>query len=165
MLRHDVPFKGGTCRIGGWFQLGRTNDIDSAAKRRHRMIGWRKRSREWAGLAAVLALLLHTIVAGLVDGALAAPELLDNFGNVVCTAHGAEKAPSVPGQPGNHSHLPDCCLVGCSVAGGHAASASPILVTPLLATIRLNFGPLRPDRAIANSERSPQNPRAPPTFV
>ena len=46
----------------------------------------RRPFRRWAALAAVYALLLHTMVAGLAGGALASPYQLDVFGNVIlCT--------------------------------------------------------------------------------
>jgi hypothetical protein len=129
------------------------------------MKGWRRERREWAALAAAFALLLHTMVAGLVDGAMASPQLLDIFGNVICTSHGAEKAPVSPGEPGNHSHLPECCLVGCSVVGGHAMSGPIAPVLPAPAFERLKLAQSVYHAALQRSERSPLNPRAPPFAV
>jgi hypothetical protein len=114
---------------------------------------------------AAFALLLHTVVAGFVDGAMASPQLLDIFGNVICTSHGAEKAPASPGQPSDHSHMPECCLVGCSAAGGHATSGLIVPVLPALVLERPKLVPPAFHASLQHTERSPLIPRAPPLAV
>ena len=87
-----------------------------------------KGKRTWLAVLAAFVLIAHSLVAGFVDGAMAEPRLLDVFGNPICSTHGS--GDGSPGQPANHSHLPDCCLAGCSLAGSHAlaAAAQPFLI-------------------------------------
>ena len=129
------------------------------------MMREKRRYSRWAALAAVYALLLHTIVAGLAGGALASPFQLDTFGNVICSSHPGDAAPTDPGQPANHSHLPDCCLAGCPAVGGHATLSAPITF-PLVVVLVSPFVPLLQHSGIGRGvERSPLNPRAPPSLA
>jgi hypothetical protein len=107
-----------------------------------------------------LALLFHTAVAGFVDGATAAPQVLDIFGNVVCSAH-AGNASGSPDRPGR-GHLPECCLLGCSLAGGHVVSPSAPAVLPVRFAERLEFVARPPGSPAGRFRHSPLNPRAPP---
>lgn len=125
----------------------------------------RRPFRRLAALAAVYALLLHTMVAGLAGGALASPYQLDAFGNVICSSHIGEGAPTDPGQPANHSHLPDCCLAGCPAVGGHAAIAVPIAFPLVVVLVRPLVLELQHSGIGRGVERSPLNPRAPPSLA
>jgi hypothetical protein len=124
----------------------------------------RKQPREWIAMLATFVLLVHAAVAGIADGAMASPQLLDAFGNVICTSHGAEQGPATPNQP-SHSHLPECCLASCTVVGGHAVPpAAPSAVPPTLAGQVKIAVPEEIATATA-FELSPFNPRAPPLPV
>ena len=122
-----------------------------------------KGKRTWLAVLAAFVLIAHSLVAGFVDGAMAEPRLLDVFGNPICSTHGS--GDGSPGQPANHSHLPDCCLVGCSLVGGHAlaAAAQPFLIVRLAEPARIDAPEYRAARV--TPERSPLNPRAPPGSV
>jgi hypothetical protein len=127
------------------------------------MTGVRRQGRDWAALAAAFALLFHTMVAGFVDGALASPQLLDIFGNVICAAHAGEQAPDGPGQPDHRGpHLPDCCLAGCSLTGGHAVAPAPPPSLPARLAEDAHLAPPARRVVVERPERSPLNPRAPP---
>jgi hypothetical protein len=89
-----------------------------------------------------------------------APQL-DAFGNVICTHDGAAQLPGGDPRP---SHLPECCTIGCSMlspayvpppdAGTLPGSLSFQAVAFVLPAFRhLDFA----------RDRSPSNPRAPPT--
>ncbi|MCB1488584.1 MAG: hypothetical protein KDJ88_14155 [Bauldia sp.] len=114
---------------------------------------------------AAIALCFHTLVAGFVDGAMASPPLLDLFGNIICSSQGPTKALEIPGQPGNRSHLPACCVVGCSIAGGHAAPASVPPFLPVLFGQRLDLPAPAYRAPVHRPQRSPLNPRAPPAAI
>ena len=118
-----------------------------------------KRTPTWTALVAVWALLVQAILTGLADGAIAAPATLD--GTVICV-HGDGATHGVPGQPANRSELPDCCLSGCTMAGGDAAlSASAIVLPPSLAP-RTGVIPTVERHVATSFAYSPLNPRAPP---
>lgn len=151
-----------SCRSRGRFCSAIIDDMqvtgDSTVARGFRQI------REWLALVATLVLLAHTVAAGIVDGAMASPQLLDVFGNVICTTHGAEKTPGGP-LPANQSHLPACCFAGCSVAGGHSITGPivPVLAAPDLAW--LEFATPRRQAPLRHAAWSPLNPRAPPFAI
>lgn len=127
------------------------------------MLGIMRRTRTdrtWATVVA-LALLLHTFVAGIVGGALAAPSHAGVFG-IICSAHRESDPPAVPG---HHSHMPECCLVGCPAVGGHAALSAPVdLPQPSLTGRPVAFAPGCAGVGYA-TRRSPFSPRAPPLAV
>jgi hypothetical protein len=127
--------------------------------------GFRRQTREWLAILATFVLLVHTAIAGVVDGAMASPQLLDVFGNVICTSHGADTLPGSQNGPAGHSHMPECCLAGCTVVGGHAVPPSaPATVPPALSQYAVVMEPARVGAA-ADSELSPLNPRAPPALI
>lgn len=118
--------------------------------------------RTWLAVLAAFVLFAHSLVAGFVDGAMAQPQLVDVFGNPICSAHGSDGGSNPSQLPANHSHLPDCCLAGCSLVGGHAvaAAAQPFQVIRRAEPARLAAPAYRVARV--TFERSPLNPRAPP---
>lgn len=106
-------------------------------------------------IAAVMALVLHTIVAGFSAGALAATPV----GIVICTPDGSE---IVPEPTSGHQHQQECCLSGCPVVTGSTATSTAIAFPPAVTLqpgppASLAVGPGDPD------DRSPVNPRAPPS--
>ena len=106
-----------------------------------------------------------SMVAGVVGGALASPFQLDAFGNVICSSHTGEGAPANPGQPANRSHLPDCCLAGCPAVGSHASLSAPIAFPFVIVLVRPLVLALRHSGIGRGVERSPLNPRAPPSLA
>jgi len=121
----------------------------------------RKTRGEWIATLAVFVLLMHTMIAGFVDGAMAQPQLVDLLGNPICSAHSGNQW-DPPDRPGNHSDLPEGCLLGCSIAGGHAvaAPATPLLIVRQKETASLSLPFFEAPRVAF--ERLPLNPRAPP---
>ncbi|TIW99412.1 MAG: hypothetical protein E5V59_07350 [Mesorhizobium sp.] len=111
-------------------------------------------------LVAAYLLLLQSTLGAFAFGAAPNASQLDAFGNVICTHEGATQLPDGNQLP---SHLPACCVLGCSMVS--AAFAPPpdaglalrslsfeavAFVFP--AAVHLDFA----------RERSPSNPRAPP---
>ncbi|MFD2052220.1 DUF2946 family protein [Mesorhizobium calcicola] len=111
-------------------------------------------------LVAACLLLLQSTLGAFAVGTGPNASQLDAFGNVICTREGATQLPGGSPQP---SHLPACCVLGCSMfstafappsdAGLALGSLSFETVAFVLpAAIHLDFA----------RERSPSNPRAPP---
>jgi hypothetical protein len=111
-----------------------------------------------AAFVAALLLLLQSALGAFAFGA---PSQLDAFGNVICTHEGAAK---LPGGDPHQQHMPACCSAGCSMvspahppppgAGALArASAFEPVAFPAPAFRHVDFA----------RDRSPANPRAPPT--
>jgi hypothetical protein len=118
--------------------------------------------RSWIAALAIFVLFAHAMVASFVDGAMAQPQLVDPFGNPICSAHEADRSSDPAGPTGDHTHLPDCCLAGCSLAGGHALAVAdqPFRIVRLAVPSRAVAPAYR--IAVVAFERSPLNPRAPP---
>jgi hypothetical protein len=123
----------------------------------------RKRTRSWAAIAAAFALLFHTLVAGVVDGAMASSRSVDPFGNLICTAHGAESFPDSSDKNGGRTSLPECCLVGCNIVGGKVATPPPAISMPLPEFVGSTIVTELAETLVESFERSPLNPRAPPS--
>jgi hypothetical protein len=121
--------------------------------------------RDWIAILAGFVLFTHAMIAGVVDGAMARPQVVDLFGNPICSAHEADQSSDPAGPSGGHTHLPDCCLAGCSIVGGHALAAADELF--LIVRLAEPARAAAPDYrvAVVAVERSPRNPRAPPTSV
>ena len=111
-------------------------------------------------LVAAYLLLLQSMLGAFAFGAGPNASQLDAFGNVICTHEGATQ---LPGGNQSPSHLPACCVLGCSMfspafapppdaglALGSLSFETVAFVFP--AAIHLDFA----------RERSPSNPRAPP---
>jgi hypothetical protein len=127
------------------------------------MRGLRERRRKWAAVAAAFALFFHTLVAGVVDGAMAGPRTIDPFGNLICTAHGAESFPDSSDKSGGRTSLPECCLVGCNIVGGKVATPPPAISVPLPEVTGSTSVSELAETLVESFERSPLNPRAPPS--
>ncbi|RWC47775.1 MAG: hypothetical protein EOS55_15395 [Mesorhizobium sp.] len=111
-------------------------------------------------LVAAYLLLLQSTLGAFAFGAAPNASQLDAFGNVICTHEGATQLPDGNQLP---SHLPACCVLGCSMVSAafapppdaglalHSLSFEAVaFVFPV--AIHLDFA----------RERSPSNPRAPP---
>ncbi|TIN30115.1 MAG: hypothetical protein E5Y31_09040 [Mesorhizobium sp.] len=111
-------------------------------------------------LVAAYLLLLQSTLGAFAFGAGPNASQLDAFGNVICTHEGATQLPGGNQPP---SHLPACCVLGCSMVS--AAFAPPpdaglALGSPSVETVAFLFpAAIHLDFA---RERSPSNPRAPP---
>ena len=114
-------------------------------------------------LVAAYLLLLQSTLGAFAFGAGPTAAQIDAFGNVICTHEGAAQLPGGNPQP---SHMPACCVLGCSMVSTAFApppdtglalgslSFEPVaFVFP--ATTHLDFA----------RERSPSNPRAPPLMA
>lgn len=118
--------------------------------------GW----SSWVALFAAYLLVIQALSGAFATGAGAAPAQLDIFGNVICTSHGAT---TLPDGPADRNHLPDCCLVGCSMFSPVAVSppdAVSIAAAPPRQTVA--FVAWLDETPISDREGSPGNPRAPP---
>jgi hypothetical protein len=127
------------------------------------MKGLRERTRKWAAISVAFTLFFHTLVAGVVDGAMAASRVVDSFGNLICTAHGAETFPDSSDKSGGRTSLPECCLVGCNVVGGKVATPPPAISMPLPGFVGSSIVAELAETLVESFERSPLNPRAPPS--
>jgi len=121
------------------------------------------REKRWSILVALVAahlLLLQSTLGAFAFGTAPNASQLDAFGNVICTREGATQLPGGNPPP---SHLPACCVLGCSMF-------SPAFAPPPVAGLALGA---RSFEAVAfvfpaaihldfARERSPSNPRAPP---
>lgn len=115
------------------------------------------------GLIALLAavtLALQFFLTGWATGAMPGASGIDVFGNPLCIS-GEDHGGSDP--PADNSHLPTCCLLGCSAAasplltpdGGDVALARPLVFSHLLVAPRKDISVETPDYR-------PGNARAPP---
>ncbi|MER8464960.1 DUF2946 family protein [Mesorhizobium sp. M1396] len=111
-------------------------------------------------LVAAYLLLLQSTLGAFAFAAGTNASQLDAFGNVICTREGATQLPGGNPPP---SHLPACCVLGCSMFSPVFAPAPDAGLAPgglsfetvafvFPAAIHLDFA----------RERSPSNPRAPP---
>jgi hypothetical protein len=121
------------------------------------------RRRRWSIAVAFVAaylLVLQSVVGAFALGLGPSPAQLDSFGNVICTHAGAAELPAGDTQP---KHLPNCCVVGCTMASpalGVAPGANELQAKLSFRTIVYQF-PKLGHLAFAR-DRTPANPRAPP---
>jgi len=123
-------------------------------------------SRTVAALAAAFVLVLQSFATAWASGSMPSSVMLDAFGNPLCITSADQ--PSVDldesGPSGDHSKMPNCCTLGCSMA-------SPLLLTP--ADDASAWLPVRLDTAVSDfsafsaivvsiPDYDPGNPRAPP---
>jgi hypothetical protein len=115
--------------------------------------------RIWLIVAAAAMLLANSLVASLASSR-AAETVVDAFGNPLCITNSDSHAAA---PAGDHSKLPDCCTLGCTMgssalAARHAIETAPVVwpQNPEIARRDEDPAPLRaPDY-------DPGNPRAPP---
>jgi hypothetical protein len=110
--------------------------------------------------AAAYLLVLQSVVGAFALGLGPGPAQLDGFGNVICTHAGAAELPAGDTQP---KHLPNCCVVGCTMASpalGVAPAPGGLQAKPSFQTVVYPFR--RPALLVLERDRSPANPRAPP---
>jgi hypothetical protein len=111
-------------------------------------------------LVAAYLLLLQSTLGAFAFGAGPNASQLDAFGNVICTREGATQLPGGNQPP---SHLPACCVLGCSMFS--PAFAPPPDAGLVLGSLSLETAAFLFPAAIHLDfarERSPSNPRAPP---
>ena len=111
-------------------------------------------------LVAAYLLLLQSTLGAFAFGAGPNASQLDAFGNVICTYEGATQLPGGNQPP---SHLPACCVLGCSMFS--PAFAPPPDAGLALGSLSLEttaFGFPETIHLDFARERSPSNPRAPP---
>jgi hypothetical protein len=121
--------------------------------------GWRRKCQP---LLLAFAILLHLVVGGAVEGALAAEAGASSF--IICSiAADGEHHPG-PVEPGSHRHMPDCCIAGCPMLAGAAATiASAVDFGDHVQSLGRIFPP--DTLAALPLERQPFAPRAPPTMA
>lgn len=86
-------------------------------------------SNRWTAKLAALLFVVQMLLVPVSMGASASPMPRDQFGNVICTSLGDETREGT-GDRDQHAGQHDCCILGCSMAGG--ALAPPPLVSTLL---------------------------------
>lgn len=129
------------------------------------MKAWWRRERSWVALVAAYFLILQSLAGAFAMGGGADPAALDAFGNVICTAHGADTAPAGGGS-GGERHIPDCCLFGCTLFGAVVLPAPA--ATGLILACEAGPAPLLPQTAAPHRpgrRGAPANPRAPPILA
>jgi hypothetical protein len=111
--------------------------------------------------AAACLLLLQSMLGAFAFGTGPGASQLDAFGNIICTHEGAVQ---LPGSDPHQQHMPACCMLGCSKVSAAYAPPPADGVAPAslsFETVAFVLPAVRhPDVA---RERSPANPRAPPT--
>lgn len=124
----------------------------------------RRWQRSCVAMIAACALVLQTLFSFADLGSISRPQL-DAFGNVICSSVEQTSLPG-KGNPSDRKHVPDCCLVGCTITGHVAVLASDTgnlihqrisLSEPIIDIRSVHPGPGR--------EGSSGNPRAPPQTV
>ena len=119
----------------------------------------RKGTGTVAALAAALVLVLQSVFGAAAMGA--GPIQRDIFGNAICVGGEAQHSPA-NGPDGGH--MPDCCMLGCSISAQLLANApedAERLFQPReFAAIAIRPLPATP--ALDDPGRQPGNPRAPP---
>lgn|GEM_PF-2136589 len=121
---------------------------------------WARKRASWVALGAAYLLFVQAILGGLAIGASAAT--LDPL-TALCRADDGAAGPIRQDPPAGQPHLPDCCTTGCAMFGGAPVPAFvAVLLVPHLA------GPTEPAPlplapVAAAPQRSPANPRAPPS--
>ncbi|MGB3539073.1 MAG: hypothetical protein WBA42_13010 [Mesorhizobium sp.] len=109
---------------------------------------------------AAYLLVLQSVVGAFALGLGPNPAQLDSFGNVICTHAGAAELPAGDTQP---KHLPNCCVVGCTMASpalGVAPAAGGLQARLSFQTVV--YRSTKPGHLALARDRSPANPRAPP---
>ena len=115
----------------------------------------------WVAVFAAYLLIVQSLFAAFAIGAMAAPEKVDAFGNVICTSHGAQ----TKSEPSDPTKAASCCQWGCcSVLTAIALPRDVQGVVSVPAKVIIpTFTPYR-STARSGQEGSPGNPRAPPAF-
>lgn len=112
-------------------------------------------------LVAAYLLLLQSVLGAFAFGISPSAAQLDAFGNVICTHDGAGQLPDSDQHP---SHLPTCCMLGCSMLSSvHAPPPNAVLALANRSIEILAFVPAASPHLDFPRERSPSNPRAPPS--
>jgi hypothetical protein len=121
--------------------------------------GWR---RKWQPLLFAFAILLHLVVGGAVEGALAAESGRSSF--IICSIEAGGDHHSGPVEPASHRHMPDCCIAGCPMLAG--AATTVISAVDFGDHVR-SLGRIFPPDTLAAlpPERQPFAPRAPPMMA
>ncbi|TGQ71579.1 MAG: hypothetical protein E5V49_06575 [Mesorhizobium sp.] len=113
-----------------------------------------------AALVAACLLLLQSSLGAFALGTGPNAAQLDSFGNVICTRDGATQ---LPGGDQHPTHLPACCVLGCSMfASAYAPPPDAGLSPASLSFETLAFVFPAVTHLDFARERSPSNPRAPP---
>jgi hypothetical protein len=111
-------------------------------------------------LLFAFAILLHLAVGGAVEGALAAESGASSF--IICSIEAGGDHHSGPATPASQRHMPDCCIAGCPMLAGVAATiASAVDFGDRVQSLGRIFPP--DTLAALPPERQPFAPRAPPT--
>lgn len=123
-------------------------------------------SRTFVALAAALVLVLQSFATAWAAGAMPAGAMLDAFGNPLCITSADQQTVDLDGSgpAGDHSKVPNCCTLGCSMG-------SPVLATPAddagtwlllrLEAAEADFM-VSATVSVAFPDHDPGNPRAPP---
>lgn len=114
-----------------------------------------------ATFVAAYLFVLQSVVGAFALGAGPDQPPLDGFGNVICTHEGATELP--PGNP-HQKTLPNCCTLGCTmVSPALGAGPDTEALSAGLSFRTVAYPHIGTDRIAVTRDRSPANPRAPPT--
>ncbi len=124
---------------------------------------FRNGSNRWLTKLAAMLFAVEAALAAFAVGAGAAPPVLDQFGNVLCSSAGHADAARPHGK--GHADKPECCRVGCSV-GGERLAPPPSLSSTCIrrdASLAMTFG--APEREWPCRPMAEKKARAPPVAV
>jgi hypothetical protein len=105
------------------------------------------------------AILLHLAAGGAVEGAFAAESGTQSF--IICSVAADGEHHTAPSTPASHRHMPDCCITGCPMLTGAAATVAG---TVDFGDRARSLGRVFPAGTLAAlpPERQPFAPRGPP---
>jgi hypothetical protein len=108
-----------------------------------------------AAFVAALVLVLQSALA-----VAAPPVQRDIFGNVICAEGSTGHSPSGQGHDGGH--MPDCCMLSCSIAFQSPADLPAEAEWPAVVLVDEPASYPTPALVSPQERRTPANPRAPP---
>lgn len=119
----------------------------------------KQKPRTFAALVAACVIVFQSFFTAWAASAMPIQPMLDIFGNPLCiTSFDGSKSPI-----GDHSKLPDCCNVGCTMGSSVLAVPPAAHVEPLRPLLQSRVvAPLYRTAAVQIPDHDPGSPRAPP---
>ncbi len=125
--------------------------------------GRRKGCNSWPALAAAYLLVIQTLILGFAQTTHASVVQRDFLGNVICSSELNKAGQDEPGQPSNHLHRQNCCVLGCKMFGPSVAPPPTIISFVQFRSAEANAEVNLSDKYfIICKQRTPRNTRAPP---
>ena len=121
----------------------------------------RQRARPWIALGVAYLLAFQAIMFSLAAGAMAGS--VGSAISDICSSQGETAGHDGSGQQPRHTHLPPCCMPGCTMFGASAAPSpdAPSLVVPRISA-HAAIRPFARDRIDIRRAQTLRSPRGPP---